>query len=273
MNSSALKYMEVFVLLTSLLLVANMAMANTTPTADDRSQCERSYRNLVLSTAEKTRLVDICAQERAISRQVSTLESGIRTEENKREDCYRVRRSWRNLGLGRGATQAEIDACLAANAAATAEANRLRGELTALNTQLETARAQHRAATEGASSASSTRDQDAVRDAFNQLKMSIYDETLRASDAQTKLSNMARAIDNSVLSLYMRDRMAGLLNSPKMCQVVAACPNASTVTGRDLNSVFNGSMSTSANDAIEGSAPPTTPTQPADPAALTPVGN
>lgn len=249
-------------LLTSLLFVANMAMANTTPTAEDRSQCERSYRNLVLSTAEKNRLVDICAQERAISRQVSTLEASIRTEEDKRQDCYRVRRSWRNLGLGRGATQAEIDACLAANATATAEATRLRGELTALNTQLETARAQHRAATEGATTASSGRDEDAVKDAFNQLKMSIYDETLRASDAQTKLSNMARAIDNSVLSLYMRDRMAGLLNSPKMCQVVAACPNPSTVTGRDLNSVFNGSMGTSASDAMDGGAPPAAPPAP-----------
>lgn len=253
-------------LLTSLLLVANMAMANNTPTADDRSQCERSYRNLVLSPAEKTRLVDICAQERAVSRQVRTLESGISTEENKREDCYRVRRSWRNLGFGRGANQTEIDACLAANATATAEATRLRGELTGLNTQLEAARAQHRAASEGASAASSSRDQDAVKDAFNQLKMSIYDETLRASDAQTKLSGMARALDNSVLSLYMRDRMAGLLNSPKMCQVVAACPNPSTVAGRDLNSVFNGSMNTSAADAAAEAPAPAAPA-PAAPAA------
>lgn len=250
--------MEVFVLLTSLLFVANMAMANTTPTADERRECERSrsIRSLQVSDVERTRLVDLCAQERAISRAVSTLESRIRTEEDKNKDCYRVRRNIRNLGLGRGATQKEIDDCHAANAEATTEANRLRGELSALNTQLETARGQHRAASDVASAKGS----DQVEDAFNQLKMSIYDEKFKVADAQTKLANMARAVDNSVLSLYMRDRMAGLLNSPKMCQVVAACPTASTVTGRDLNSVFNGTMNTSPSDLAE------------PPAAAAPVG-
>ena len=253
-----------------------MAIANTTtPTADDRRECERSrsIRSLQLSPAEKTRLVDMCAQERAISRQVSTLESSIKTEEDKHKDCYRVRRSIRNLGLGRGATQTEIDECKATNAAATAEADRLRAELTALNTQLETSRGQYRVASDAATTASGARNGDQVEDAFNQLKLSIYDEKFKVADSQAKLTNMARAIDNSVLSLYMRDRMAGLLNSPTMCQVVAACPNASTVKGRDLNSVFNGSMGTSPSDAFENPPPAAGPAPAADPASLVPVAN
>ena len=255
--------MEVFVLLTSLLFVSTMAFADTTPTADDRRECERSrsIRSLQVSPAEKTRLVELCAQERAVSREVSTLESGIKTEEDKHKDCYRVRRGIRNLGLGRGATQKEIDDCKVANDAATAEADRLRGELTTLNTQLETARGQYRAASDTATAKGS----DQVEDAFNQLKLSIYDEKFKVADAQSKLTTMARSIDNSVLSLYMRDRMAGLLNSPKMCQVVAACPAASTVTGRDLNSVFNGTMNTSISDASD------TPPAPAPAPAVAPL--
>lgn len=257
--------MEVFVLLVSLLLATNIANANVTVTADDTANCTRQAQRVTnITQAERDRYVALCAQQRAASRQVRTLESQIDREEDRQGPCYGNRRTWNpRTWFGNALpNQAAIDECNRNVAAAQAEATRLGGDLRTVNEGITAAQAQ----TDAIRASSEERSESSMNREFNNLRISVYDDRLRVADAQAKLSRMARAVDNSALGLYLRDRMAGLLNSPKMCQVVAACPTASTVAGRDLNSIFNGSANTSAADAL-GEAP----AAPAAPEALVPV--
>jgi hypothetical protein len=259
--------MEVFVLLVSLLMVTNMAQANVTPNADDTANCTLQGKRITRVTpAERDRFVVLCAQQRAASRQVRTLESQIDREEDRQGPCYGNRRTWNpRTWFGNALpTQAAIDECTRNVAAAEAEATRLGGDLRTVNDGITAAQAQ----SDAIKATSEERSEGSMNREFNNLRISVYDDRIRIGDAQAKLSKMSRAVDNSALGLYLRDRMAGLLNSPKMCEVVKACPNPSTVAGRDLNSVFNGSAGTSAADAIGGAAGATAP---ATPDALVPI--
>ena len=99
---------------------------------------------------------------------------------------------------------------------------------------------------------------------FMGIRMSIYDAKLNNSESALILNKISQAVDNSVLGLYLRDRMAGLLNSDIMCESVKKCPGKRNVFGKQLDSVFNSKVNTKTTELTgvkENSAKPDSPTK------------
>lgn len=90
-----------------------------------------------------------------------------------------------------------------------------------------------------------------IENYFSKMNLSLLSAQVLNMQATGELDKIARAMDQSVLGLYMRDRMAGLLNSKAMCSAVAQCPNPREIKGTDLNEAFSGKLSTSVQNIVD----------------------
>ena len=246
--------------LMSLLLVSNMAHAADVAGATDadRSACRTraSQNSNYLDKSAKDNLMTLCLQDRVAKREADTLTSQIRTQQESRQDCYGNRRTWNpTTWVGNAlSSQAAIDSCNAANAALEARVEELNNSLKLQQQGVTKAEAAFNAASGGAQATEAARKEvdRTVVDEFNTMKLSIFSNLLQGSGAEAKLNKMARALDNSAMGLYLRDRMAGVLNSDALCVAAKECKagkkTARSVTGKDLNSVFSSKMTTTARD-------------------------
>ncbi len=88
---------------------------------------------------------------------------------------------------------------------------------------------------------------------FDDMNLSIYSAELKSAQASAILNNVARAVDQSALGLYLRDRVAGLLNSDTMCDAVKQCPGKRSFKASDLNSIFNNATNNTTPGSVGGS--------------------
>jgi hypothetical protein len=262
--------MEVFVFLMSLILSATIA--NATPSEEDREACRsREVQTSPYLTREKKKeLLDMCLKNRESATAAANLRSQIQTLRDKEQDCFKDDRRFFARLLNRpqrAPTAADVQRCEAAAKAKQDELDKLNGSLAQQEKDLAAAESTYRAQNTAAAATSEQRREldNIVNDEFNKMKLSIFGQKLQASDAALQLTKMATAVDNSAMGLYLRDRMAGLLNSTSFCDAAKACPAARTIKGSDLNGVFNSTMNTGVNKEREvtSSAPGGASTQPA----------
>lgn len=237
----------------SLILSATIAHAATVA---DRAACTLRGNQLTsyLSAEKKKELYDLCIRNKESATSAETLRSQIATLKDKELGCYQERSLWQRLtGPERLPTQADVDRCGAAAKAKQAELDKLNASLAQQEKDLAVAESSFRAQNVAASATVDERSRvdNLVNREFDTMKLSIMSTRLQSADAALQLTKMATAIDNSAMGLYMRDRMAGLLNSPSFCEAAKACPAARTIKGSDLNGVFNSTMNTGVNKERE----------------------
>lgn len=254
--------------LVSLLLITNLAQAGISvegATDDDRRTCKSktSQKSPYLDQKTKDNLMILCLEEQVNKHEVNRLHSKITKLSDTKQECYGNRRSASNFWMGDALpSQAAIDTCNEANKKIEAEIEDKNKNLATLSEKLtKSADAFNRSNAEAKITETQRMELDnIVNDEFTNMKLSIFDSRLRNNDAALNLEKMSRALDNSAMGLYLRDRMAGLLNSEVMCSAVKACPEPRNIKGKDLNSIFNSKMTTSASDVSESSNTPPAPT-------------
>lgn len=247
-------------ILVSLLLALNTAHAAPVKgeTELDRRNCNsRAAAYSTLSKSEKEKLSDLCVQSAVYERDASAIQTQINTLESSKEECYGSRRrldspsTW--FGGGALTSQAAIDACVKAQKDIDTRLNSLKENLKLAQQQAKVAQEKSETANSGAGA--DAKDRAGIDAEYNKLRYSFFSSQLQAADADASLTKMAAAVDRTAMGLYLRERMAGLLNSEAMCKTVKSCPAG--IKGSDLNKdVFNGSMNTSVKDGEATSSSP-----------------
>lgn len=250
--------MEVFVLLMSIIL--SSVVAHAAPSQADKDYCKMQpvQSDAYISKERKAELLALCLSNRETQGIAANLRSQVQTLKDKEQDCFKDDRGWfdrlRNKAQ-RVPTAEDVARCEAAAKAKQAELDKLNQTLAQQERDLAAAEAKYKADTGTATATAAQRKEtdEIVKDAFTTMKMSILDQKLQGADAALKLTKMATALDNSALGLYLRERMAGVLNSPALCAAAKACSDnkKAEIKGSDLNSVFNSSMNTGVNGERE----------------------
>lgn len=239
-------------LLASLILSVSVAHAAS---SIDETYCknEEVQTSKYVSAQDKKVAYDLCIKTREDERSVQSFKSSLDSA-SKSENCTADQRPmWKFWGDKVYKSPEQIDACQKKEAERTAKFKSLQGDVAESEKALKAGQESYKLRRdEAAKSAEEREKMDAVvRNNFNNMRMSIFDSKLQLKDAEITLLKMAQAIDNSAMGLYMRDRMAGLLNSDVMCTAVKQCPKPRKVKGSDLNSVFNSTMNTKVNSNYE----------------------
>lgn len=255
--------MEVFVLLMSILLSSVMASA-AEPSQADQTFCRNQsvQRDQYLSKARKDELLSLCLQSRVTATEAETLRGQITTLQNQNPDCFDNSRSlwqWIKGEPKRLPTAADGAKCDAAVAAKQAQLTELDAKLAKQQRDLAAAESKYKAENDASTAVSAERKaaDESVKAAFTTAQLSIFSQKLQGADAALQLTKMATSLDNSAMGMYLRERMAGLLNSNALCEAAKACPGERSVKGSDLNGVFNGTMNTGVNSErqVTSSAP------------------
>lgn len=241
-------------------ILLSSAIAHAAPSQADKDYCKRQpvQSNEFISKERKAELMALCLNNRETQGVAANLRSQVQTLKDKEQDCFTDDRGWfdrlRNKPQ-RTPTAQDVARCEAAAKAKQADLDKLNASLAQQERDLAAAEAKYTADTGTATTTAAQRKETdvIVKDAFTTMKMSILDQKLQGADASLKLTKMATALDNSALGLYLRERMAGLLNSPSLCAAAKACSDnkKAEIKGSDLNSVFNSSMNTSVNGERE----------------------
>lgn len=252
-------------ILVSLLFVANLAHAGTEPVIDytvspyntvkkaEIADCEKdSFRGSALVEFEtKKSLMDLCLKEKVSKQKVVSAYKDIENLKSSTDNC--APGTIATLFSSHETNQKKLAVCAKKYSEAEEKNVGLKSELNKQLADLNKAEKdfKDKLTTVSESVNAKTNINELVKDQFTNMKLSIYGDLLQAGDAADTLNKMSRALDNSALGLYMRDRMAGLLNSEAMCTASKACTSASprNIKGSDLNPVFNSEMKTSARDA------------------------
>lgn len=212
-----------------------------------------------LSPAEKKQHYDLCIDGKKNARAAATLNSQLQSLKEKKQTCFEDDRGFFKRTFNkplREPTHADVDRCDKDRAEKEAQKARLDAGIKEHEQALKTAEAAYQAKGEDLKSSAKQREQTdrIVKDDFNLIKMSIFDTKLQSADAALTLTKMATALDNSAMGLYLKERMAGLLNSSAMCTAVKECPAPRKIKGSDLNPVFNSTMNTGVNAEYEASS-------------------
>ena len=240
----------------SLLLAAHVSYAADAasvpvPTKEDTASCAKRYE--ATPPADRTALTTICARNLATARSVATLQSQSTQLEASNPDCFPDSRGWFGRLMNRPRptpSKTQLEAC-----GVSLENNQKK--LTALNTDLSQQQIELQLAENEYLARAKVNAM--VKDAFTDMQLSIFSQELKAADVGARLTKMATGLDNSALGLYLRDRMAGLLNSDQMCTAVKECGTSprkgKSITGKSLNSVFDNTMKTAPGEVAQPPVP------------------
>ncbi len=253
----------------SLLLSATIAHAQT---PQDKINCQNSsiQRDSFVSAATKKQNLELCLATKKGAQDAATLRSQIATLRDTEASCFKDERGVLGRVFNsaqRSPSSADVERCDKERKDKEAKLASLEENQKLQEQQLKTAEATYTAQSEATQMTAEQRAKtdSLVNSEFDSFKISILSSRLQATDAALKLTKMATALDNSAMGLYLRERMAGMLNSDVMCAAVKECPKPRKVKGSDLNSVFNSKMSTGVNAEREvvssapASAAPATP--------------
>ena len=248
--------MEVFVILVSLVL--SSIVAHAALSVVDTNACKNApiQRDSFVSAAVKKQNYELCISTKTNAQEATTLRSQIATLKDQEATCFKDGRGMFDRIMNNAQvspTAADVQRCEAERTAKEARLTTLEDNQKVTAQQLKVAEASYAAQRDAATAAA---DQKAKTDAlvrgeFDSFQISILNSRWQAADAALKLTKMATALDNSAMGLYLRERMAGLLNSDVMCAAVKECPKPRQVKGSDLNSVFNSTMNTGVNSERE----------------------
>lgn len=255
-------------------LILSSMVAHAALSVADTNSCKNApiQRDSFVSAAVKKQNYNLCIATRTNAQDAASLRSQIATLKDQEASCFQDSRGL----MGRifntaqaSPTAADVERCEKERKNKEARLATLEDNQKVAAQQLKVAEASYAAQRDAASAAA---DQKAKTDAlvrgeFDSFKISILDSRWQAADAALKLTKMATALDNSAMGLYLRERMAGLLNSDVMCAAVKECPKPRQVKGSDLNSVFNSTMNSGVNSEREVNS--TAPAGKAAPAAGT----
>lgn len=258
-------------ILVSLILSSMVAHAQSDV---DKRACQNApiQRDSFVSASVKKQNLELCLATKKNAQEATTLRSQIATLKDKEATCFQDGRGL----MGRifntaqaSPTASDVERCEKERKDKEARLATLEDNQRIAAQQLKVAEASYATQRDAATAAA---DQKAKTDAlvrgeFDSFKISILDSRWQAADAALKLTKMATALDNSAMGLYLRERMAGLLNSDVMCAAVKECPKPRQVKGSDLNTVFNSTINTGVNSEREVNS--TAPAGKAAPAAGT----
>lgn len=244
--------------LMSLILSVTVAHADA---ESDKFACQNTalQRDSYVSAAVKKQNLDLCLASKKNSQTAATLRSSLDILKDKEATCFKDDRGFFGRVFNknqRSPTSADVARCDKERADKEAQLASLDASLKEQDKQVRVAEASYNAQKDTAQATAEQRAKtnDIVEDEFNTIKMSIFDSKLQAADAALRLTKMATALDNSAMGLYLRERMAGLLNSDAMCSAVKECPKPSNIKGSDLNSIFNSTMNTGVNSEYEATS-------------------
>lgn len=224
----------------------------------DRRACQNApiQRDSFVSASVKKQNLELCLATKKNAQEATTLRSQIATLKDQESTCFKDGRGIYDRIMNNpqaSPTAADVQRCEAERKAKEGRLTSLEDNQKLAAQQLKVAEASYAAQRDAAAaSAEQKAKTDAlVRGEFDAFKISILDSRWQAADAALKLTKMATALDNSAMGLYLRERMAGLMNSDVMCAAVKECPKPRQVKGSDLNSVFNSTMNTGVNSERE----------------------
>lgn len=249
-------------LILSCLLYTFAAQAQTADDIDACKSTQLQYSQFV-SASDKKINYELCLASKKHSRAANTLNSQLQTLKEKEPTCFPDERGFWGRMINktqRSPTAADVDRCDKERIAKETQLALLDKGIKEHQQDLEKAEANYKnkEKTTQTSAAERERINGVVEEGnflvgtnFDTMKMSIFDFKLRSAEAELTLTKMATALDNSAMGLYMRERMAGLLNSTAMCDAVKECPGPRKIKGSDLNSVFNSTMNTGVNAELE----------------------
>ena len=240
-------------------------------TAADISNCKNEpiQRSQFVSPKSKIINYELCLETKKNARSVNTFNSELQALKVKEPTCFPDERGLWDRMMNktlRSPTAVDLARCEKEVADKKKDEDRLDAQISKTQRELEIAQTNFNAQKDSATATATEREKinNIVEEGnflvgtnFDTMKLSIFDAKLQAKDAEMTLTKMATALDNAAIGLYLRDRMAGLLNSDSFCNVAKQCPNHKAVKGTDLNSVFNSTMNTKVNAdlEIESSAP------------------
>ncbi len=242
-------------ILASLILSSMLAHAQTML---ERHACQNALiqQDSFVSASVKKKNLELCLATKKNAQEATTLRSQISTLKDQEATCFQDSRGIfdRIMNTAQASpTAADVQRCETERKAKEARLASLEDNQKLVAQQLKVAEASYVTQRDAATATAEQRAKtDAlVRGEFDAFKISILDSRWQATDAALKLTKMATALDNSAMGLYLRERIAGLLNSDVMCAAVKECPKPRQVKGSDLNSVFNSTMNTGVNSERE----------------------
>lgn len=259
----------------SLILSAGISQAASVPSTQDVNECRAlpSQRDQYASAEQKRINYELCIKIKLDEHGIEEMKAKVATSARTADNCL-ASRSESTTGIGgfwNGAMgwtglkshqdAADIPAsvraeCANAQGAAAQQIDRMQKDLETRSRELKAAESNFNASTTAVvANASANRQTEAiVGNEFNSMKIAVGALMRENDQGAAKLDRIARALDNSALGIYLRDRMANLLNSKAMCDTIKSCPSG--IKGKDLNAVFNSDIKMKTSEVQAAPATP-----------------
>lgn len=258
--------------LTSLLLFMNLSFAATTsPDCTNLSAIENSKN---LSAETKASIREACNQLGQAQKTQVEQERKLADLETNKKYCGGTAFAgfWSRIGKAiAGETEEERKACADAVAKAQADLDKTKRDAEALQASIKRKQSEFQRTVSSvvALDAAIETDVRLVQDEYQNARLAVATLRIETAEGRERLNKIERAIDLSVMGQYMKERMAGLLNSPSLCEAAKACAEGKprNINARDFKFFSQPTqVTTPVSSADTTSAAPAAATAPAAPA-------